>query len=98
MPMVHVELLNARRVHDANGKFVGRIGAIIAHRRGHDYFVEEYHLGPAAWLEQLGISTARIIGWRHGYEPLKVPWQQLDLSDPHQPKLRCTLEELKKMQ
>lgn len=98
MAMVHVELLHGRRVRDANGNVAGRIGEIVARLRGHDYFIEEYHLGPAAWLEQLGISTARIIGWRHRPEPLKIPWQQLDLSDPHHPKLRCTVEELKKMQ
>jgi len=98
MARVHVELINARRVRDANGKVVGRIGEIVARRRGHDYFIEEYHLGPAAWLEHLGISSARIIGWQRGREPLKVPWQQLDLSDPKNLRLRCTLEELTKMQ
>lgn len=98
MAGVHVELINGRRVRDTNGKVVGRIGEIIARLRGHDYYVEEYHLGPAAWLEHLGISSARIIGWQHGGEPLKVPWQQLDLSDPKDLRLRCTLDELKKMQ
>ena len=98
MASVHVELINGRRVRDANGKVVGRIGEIVARLRGHDYFVEEYHLGPAAWLEHLGISTARIIGLGRSREPLKVPWQQLDVSDPHNLRLRCTLDELKKMQ
>jgi len=98
MASVHVELINGRRVRDANGKVVGRIGEIIARRRGHDYFVEEYHLGPAAFLEKMGVSTARMIGWRRGRDPLRVPWQQMDLADPNHPKLRCTLDELKKMQ
>ncbi|HJT17911.1 MAG TPA: hypothetical protein VJ853_11000, partial [Thermoanaerobaculia bacterium] len=88
MAAVHVELINGRRVRDTNGKVAGRIGEILCRRRGHDYVVEEYHLGPAAWLEHLGISTARIVGW-HKHKPLRVPWQQLDLSDPHHPKLRC---------
>ncbi|HJT17102.1 MAG TPA: hypothetical protein VJ853_06935 [Thermoanaerobaculia bacterium] len=98
MAGVHLELINGRRVRDTNGKVVGRIGEIVARLHGHDYLIEEYHLGPAAWLEHLGISSARIIGWHHGGEPLKVPWQQLDLSDPQNLRLRCTLDELKKMQ
>lgn len=28
----------------------------------------------------------------------RVPWQQLDLSDPAKPKLRCTLAELEALQ
>ncbi|HUJ13879.1 MAG TPA: hypothetical protein VL284_08845 [Thermoanaerobaculia bacterium] len=99
MATAHVEQLSGRRVWDADGKVVGRIGAIVARRRGRDYFVDEFHLGPAALMERFGISTARIVGWkRHHREPLRVPWQQLDLSDPDHPRLRCTREELMKMQ
>ena len=98
MAGVHVELINGRRVKDLNGKVAGRIGEIVARLRGHDYFVEEFHLGPAAWLEHLGISAGHIVGLRRSRTPLKVPWQQLDLSDPHNLRLRCTLDELKKMQ
>ena len=87
MASIHVELLVGRRVRDAKGKVLGRIEEIVARRRGPDYVVEEYHLGPAAWLEKLGISTARMIGFR-GREPKRIPWQQLDLSDPENPRLR----------
>ena len=87
MAYVHVELLVGKRVRDANGRVIGRIEEILARRRGADFFVEEYHLGPAAWLEKLGISTARMIGFRPR-EPRRIPWQQLDLSDPENPRLR----------
>jgi len=87
MALVHVELLVGRRVRDANGKVIGRIEEIRARRHGPDYLVEEYHVGPAAWLEKLGISTARMIGFR-GRDPKRIPWQQLDLSDPEKPRLR----------
>jgi hypothetical protein len=91
---VHVELLLGRRVRDADDKVIGRILAIGADRRG---VVEEFRLGPAALLSVLGISAAHIVGWPLSREPLRVPWQQLDLSDPEHPRLRCMLEELKKM-
>ena len=82
-----MERLVGRRVRDANGKVIGRIEAIHVRRRGAHFFVEEYHVGPAAWFEKLGISTARMIGFR-GREPKRIPWQQLDLSDPEKPRLR----------
>ncbi len=94
---VHVELLAGRRVRDTSGRPVGRIQSIRARRRGSDYFVEEYHLGPAAFLEGLGISTAKLIGLPIARDPVKIPWDQLDLSDPEHPRLRCTKEELKGM-
>ena len=89
----HVELLLGRRVLDVNNRVVGRIRSIHARRRGHDYVVEEYRIGPAAFLEGLGISTARMIGVQWG-KPLCIPWQKLDLSDPERPRLRCAKEEL----
>jgi len=90
---VHVELLLGCRVLDVNDRVVGRIRSIHARRRGHDYVVEEYRIGPTAFLEGLGISTARMIGFQWG-EPLCIPWQKLDLSDPERPRLRCAKEEL----
>lgn len=95
MANVHVELLHGRRVRDANNKVVGRIAAIHVRRSGPDFLVEEYHLGPAAFLEVLGISTARLIGFRRAGEPKRIPWQKLDLSDPEHPRFRGTKDELK---
>ena len=88
MASVHAELLVGRRVRDEDGKVVGRIEAIRVRLRGHDYFVEEYHLGPAAFLEVLGISSARMIGFRLARAPKCIPWQKLDLSDPEHPRFR----------
>ena len=96
MASIHAELLVGRRVRDENNKIVGRIEAIRARLRGHDYLVEEYHLGPAAFLEVLGISSARMIGLHLAREPKRIPWQKLDLSDPEHPRFRGTREELKK--
>ncbi|HEY8133606.1 MAG TPA: hypothetical protein VII12_17140 [Thermoanaerobaculia bacterium] len=97
MQNVHVELLFGRRVFDSQDKVVGRIASIHARWRGKDCFVEEYRLGPAAFLEKLGISAAVLIGWPIARQPLRVPWQQMNLSDPEKLRLRCTLEELKAM-
>jgi hypothetical protein len=98
MRNVHVETLLGRRVRDVNGESVGHIEELRATWHGRQCLIDEYDLGPAALLERLGISAARLIGWPLTRKPLRVPWRQLDLSDPDHPKLRCTVDELKKMQ
>lgn len=91
---VHVELLAGRRVRDVNDKVAGRIQSIHGEIRGKECYVEAFLLGPAALLSRLGISAGRLVGWAK-HEPLRVPWQQLDLSDPEKPRLRCTVDELR---
>jgi sporulation protein YlmC with PRC-barrel domain len=93
---IHAEALVGRQVRDTNGRVIGRIGEIAVERRGKECYVEEYLLGAAALLSRLGISAGALIGIPPR-KPLRVPWQQLDLSDPHRLRLRCTLEELKAM-
>jgi hypothetical protein len=92
---VHFELLLGRKVHDPEGRKVGRILAIRADRQGKDYVVREYLLGTAALLARLGISAGRIVGLPIHREPLCVPWDLMDLKDPKKPRLTCRLEELK---
>ena len=97
MKHVHVELLFGKRVRDTNDRVVGHIESIRATWKGNACVVDEYHLGTAALMEKLGISLGNLIGV--GYrDPLRVPWDQLDLSDPERPRLKCTLDELKKME
>ena len=92
---VRLQDLVGRRVLTADGAVAGRIEEIRATWRGEKCLIEEYHLGAAALLERLGLSAARLIGWTVSRDPLRVPWQQLDLSDPEHPRLRCSVEELK---
>ena len=93
---IHAEALVGRRVRDANGRMIGRIEEIAVVRRGKECYVEEYLVGAAAVVSRLGISAGSLVGIRLG-KPVRVPWQQLDLSDPERLRLRCRLEELKAM-
>jgi len=77
---VRVQDLIGRAVRDVDGNVVGRIQEIRAHWRGDDCFIDEFELGGRALLERLGIGGKR--------EPRKVPWQEMDLSDPQKPRLR----------
>lgn len=94
---IRVEHLLARRVHDSNGKYVGRIEEIRAERDGTELRVSEFHVGSYALLERMsaiGIARAllRFAKLRHGY---RVPWDQLDLVNPNKPRTTVPVEDLK---
>jgi sporulation protein YlmC with PRC-barrel domain len=93
---VHFELLLGRKVLDSEGRKVGRILAVRAEPEGKDCVVREYLLGTAALLTRLGLSASRLVGLPIHREPLCVPWDLMDLSDPAKPRLACRIEELKK--
>lgn len=95
---VEAQQLAGRRVCDAHGEVAGRIESIRAERTGPRCVITEFHLGTAALLSRLGISTLRLFGLHHSHAPLRVPWDRLDISNPRNPRLRCTVAELKAMQ
>jgi sporulation protein YlmC with PRC-barrel domain len=93
---IHLERLEGRRVVDSAGEKVGRIEEVHARREGDECLIEEYVLGKEGLLERLSVvGTVFGFGKKKG---LCVPWKQMDLSDPHRPKLRCTRAELERMQ
>ena len=94
MRNLNLELLIGRRVCDTEGKTVGRIEEVKATVHGKRCYIDEFHVGTAALLERLGISTAQLVGWPIEREPLRIPWRKLDLTDPEHPRLRCAKEEL----
>ena len=89
---IHLEQLLGKLVRDPEGARAGRIFSIRAEQEGEDCVVRDYDLGAAALLLNLGISIPRLTGPRG--EPRRVPWDQLDLSGPEHPRLRCLLSEL----
>jgi sporulation protein YlmC with PRC-barrel domain len=92
---VRLQELVGKLVHDVNGARVGCIRCVHAEREGDDCVVRDYEIGTAALLSRFGISTLSLIGWTRQREPLCVPWDQLDVSDPRRPRLHCAREELK---
>src|SRR6185436_3849252 len=92
---VHLERLLGKQVRDPDGAKVGRILSVHAEIEGNECVVREYDLGAAALLENLGIKVLRIASGLFQTEPLRVPWDQLDLSDPDHPRLHCPVAELK---
>lgn len=89
---VHFELLLGKLVRDPEGARVGRILSVMAEIEGSECLVREYHLGTTALMSRLGIS---VFGRTFGRgQPLRVPWELMDLSDPEHPRLRCLEAEL----
>ncbi len=86
--IVHLELLIGREVLDADGKRAGRIEEVHANEKGE---ITEWVLATGRLhisdlivfvLHQLGAQKS---SWKHSR---RVPWQELDLSDPQRPRLR----------
>lgn len=96
--LVEVQMLVGRKVRDSSGRVAGKLESIRAEKIGPKCVIHEYWLGTEAFLARAGIVTARLFGFRAHPGILRVPWQQLDLSDPKAPLIRCTVEELRAMQ
>jgi sporulation protein YlmC with PRC-barrel domain len=94
MKTIHFEHLLGRQVLDPEGKRIGRLLEVSAKQDGKGCEVHEYLLGTAALLTRLGISAQRLVGLKIRRQPLRVPWDQLDLRDPSKPRLKCSLKEL----
>jgi hypothetical protein len=96
---IHLELLLSRPVAARNGRSIGRIEEARIARRGRGAVVEAFLIGPRALLERLSlrIGGKRVRRWLQAMDRGNhywVRWDQLDLSDPERPRLRCAVEEL----
>jgi hypothetical protein len=94
----HVELLLSKRVIAKNGRSVGRLEEIRTEERDGECVVADYLVGSYGALERLSawrigraILHAVGLGRRSGY---RIRWDQLDVSDPAAPRLRCPVDEL----
>ena len=101
---IHLELLLGHQVLDVEGKPAGRIEELVARRDGEECFVAAYVLGREGLAERMSVAglSSLFVGFlgarRHSPAGHRVPWNQMDLTDPQQPRLRCTLRELELMQ
>jgi sporulation protein YlmC with PRC-barrel domain len=96
---IRVERLLGRRVRDFNGEVIGRLEELRCETVGGETVVVEVHCGPAALIERLGGFLFQLPFFR--YIPFerreyRVPWNQVDLANPDNPRLRCTREELQR--
>lgn len=97
---LHLELLLGTDVRDSIGQSVGRIEEVRAQQQGDEWVIQEYLIGIPALLERLsawtiGLKILHGLGAHKIFGGYRVPWDKLDLTNPEEPRLLCTLEELK---
>jgi sporulation protein YlmC with PRC-barrel domain len=97
---VHIELLIQCCVVDQKGEKIGRITDICCEKKGGEWVVVEYLAAGAVKLfsaRGLALWLIHLFGGHHFVHGLRIPWEQLDLSDPDHPRLRCRRDELKRI-
>lgn len=99
MKEINVELLIGRKVVDSDGKKVGRIEEISAERGDESCAVEAYYVGTRALLVRIAQWAAP--SGASGYieskmlRPFRIPWDQMDLSDPERPRTTVSRDQLR---
>jgi sporulation protein YlmC with PRC-barrel domain len=96
---IEIQLLVGRKVHDADGRKVGRIEEIRVARQENALLVEAYLIGASALIDRLSARTLvrpilRFLRARHVYSVYEVPWREMDLSDPKRPMLKIAQRDL----
>ncbi len=92
---VHVEQLIGRKVVGPDGRSIGRLEEVRVERQGADLVVTEYLIGERALLERLSIRALFTQESGIGGAGWRAWWHQLDLADPHHPRLTCPLGDLR---
>ena len=95
-----IQHLLGRKVCDVDGNDVGRIEEFRVERDGKACLVEAYLIGASALIQRLSAWTLvrpinRFLHGRSFYSIYRVPWQDMDLSDPHHPRLRIAKRDLR---
>ncbi|HTJ23345.1 MAG TPA: PRC-barrel domain-containing protein [Gemmatimonadaceae bacterium] len=96
---VHVERVIGKKVRDADGDVVGRLGELVVEDLGGEVVLTEIHIGPSAMLERVGVFVTQLPyftlipfpRWRY-----RVGWQDVDWSDPDHPRLRVRKADLER--
>jgi hypothetical protein len=88
-----LEDLLGRVVLAANNRPVGRLEEFRAEMRGHTCVVVEYVIGVTGLIERFGLGFKLVLGMPTGGHVAR--WDQIDISDPHRPRLTCAVSELR---
>jgi sporulation protein YlmC with PRC-barrel domain len=97
---INIEHLLGRKVCDVDGTDVGRIEEFRVERDGNTCLLEAYLIGASAVIQRLSAWTLvrpvnRFLHGRKFLSVYRVPWQDMDLSDPKHPRLRIAQRDLR---
>jgi hypothetical protein len=92
---VRLDQLVGREVYTANHRRLGRLHEFRAERRGNEWVITDYVIGPAGLIERLGLGVRLVLGLERpgGYV---ARWDQLDVSNPDSPTLTCPVGDLRR--
>jgi sporulation protein YlmC with PRC-barrel domain len=92
---LRLDRLVGREVYTANNRRLGRLEEFRAEQREEGWVITEYVIGAAGIAERLGLGVRLVLGSKPagGYI---ARWDQLDLSNPARPRLRCPVEALQR--
>jgi len=93
---IRLDRLVGRTVHGQDGRRVGRLEEVRAVAAQGEWTVTEYVIGAAGLIDRLNLGLRLMVGraGRHGYI---ARWDQLDVSHPERPTLRCHADELERI-
>jgi len=97
---INAELLLGRKVCDVNGEKVGRIEEFVVETSDNACLVEAYLVGASAVIDRLSAWSLvrpiqKVLRGRSVISSYRVPWEEMDLSDPEHPKLKVQRSELR---
>ena len=97
---VNVELLLGTLVRDVDGEDVGRIEEFHFERDDKTCLITSYLVGASGLIERLSAWTlvrpiSDFLNTRKLYSFYRIPWQDMDLTDPQHPKLRTSRRDLR---
>lgn len=91
---LRADLLNRQLVRDREGVAIGHLHELCAREVDGELVVTEYHLGRGALMHRFGIPLLHLFGFRAA-EPIRIPWDRLDLSDPGRPRFDGLADEVR---
>jgi hypothetical protein len=100
---VYLDTLLGQKVYDPAGQCAGRIEEVVARTENGQCIVEEFHLGRVGLLQRLSVAhfAERLIaflGARSRAASHSAAWDQIDLTNPEHPRLRCLISDLKQIE
>jgi hypothetical protein len=96
-PRVRLDRVLGRRVLANNNRPIGRIEEFRAERDGSGWIVVAFVIGEGGLWERLGLGVRLLVG-RTRASGLLARWDQIDLSNPNRPRLRCAVSDLQRIE
>jgi hypothetical protein len=92
---IRLDRLLGRRVLAGNNRSIGRLEEFRVEPSGNSWIVTDYVIGVGGLVERLGLGIRLIVGGRSG--GYLAHWDQIDLTDPDRPRLRCAIADLRRL-